>query len=297
MIELGSSEHYLAIYQREVTDDTFQCALDLTYGDLHAWYEPVYFAREDVLRCMQETSGVIDGRRTVARLEAARPTAPGITLTLLPLMRRSGSADYRLRLDVEQARAGMLLEAEHVTMTLDVPHTGLLTAFREMCQVLPDALDTPLRPRLIDLGGIKVGGCLFHCTLRSIDHPRSPEDDVVGCLVDMQLENMSASRCEQAFFAADLARFAAEAESVARRDSNSASLRSLEGWFQLELVPQDLRREIQARVEMHELVSDYIGHHMDVLTGRYKIDADVVAEASHTIRALLRAEGLLEEWP
>ena len=147
MIELGTHQHTLAIYERNGTGATFQCALDLTYGDLHAWYEPVHFALVDVLRFAAELEAVIDARRTVARLVAVRPTAPGIALILTP--NRAGSADYRLRLDVEQARAGMLLEPEHAAVTLDVPHTSLLTAFREVYQLLPDALDTPLRPRLI----------------------------------------------------------------------------------------------------------------------------------------------------
>lgn len=293
MIELGTDEHYLAIYQRGATNDTFQCALDLTYGDLHAWYEPVYFARADVQRCVQELSAVIDVRRTIAGLKVAKPTVPGIELILTPS--RAGSADYRLRLNVEQERAGMLLEPEHATVTLDVSHTNLMTAFGILRRMLPDALDTPVRPQLIDLGGIEVGGCLFHCPSHPSDQPRLPKDDVVGYLVDVQLEGMSMSYCEKEFFASTLEQFATEAEDVAQGDTKPASLRSLDQRFYLELVSSGSSRRVWAKVEMRAHVSDLFSHHEDVLTGGYAIRPPVIVEAARTMRALLRAEGLLDE--
>lgn len=289
MIELGAYEHNLAIYERGVTGDTFQCALDLTYGDLHAWYEPVYFAREDVLRFMQETSALKDARRTIAKLEAVRPTAPGIEMILT---RQAGRADYRLRLNVEQERAGMLLEAEHVTAIFEVSQTSLLTAFRALYQRLPDALDAPVRPRLIDLGGIVAGGCLIHYPRRSRDQP--PKDDIVGCLVDVQLEEISASHCAQSFFAADLERFAVEVESVAQGRAESASLRGLDQRFHLELVAPD-RRGAWARVEMRALVLGSSRLHEETISGGYAISSAVMAEATRTIRALIHADGLLDE--
>lgn len=289
MIELGTSERYLAIYQHEVTGDTFQCALDLTYGDLRAWYEPVYFGREDVLRFVQETSGLIDGRRTIARLEAAQPTAPGIEMILTP---RAGSADYHLGLTMEQERAGMLLEAEHVAVAFDVPHTSLLTAFRTLYQMLPDALDMPVRPQLIDLGGIESGGCLIHYRWRGRAQP--PEDDIVRCLVDVQLEEITASHCAQSFFASDLERFASEVESVAQGGAESASLRGLDQRFHLELVTHGLRHEWWARIEMRALVLGSSWMHEETVGGGYTVSASVMNEAARTIRELLHAEGLLE---
>lgn len=290
MIELGTDEHYLAIYQRGATNDTFQCALDLTYGDLHAWYEPVYFARADVQRCVQELSAVIDVRRTIAGLKVAKPTTPDIELILTP--NRGRSANYRLRLNVVQEQAGMLLEAEHMTVTLDVSQTNLLSAFREMYQLLPDALDTLVRPRLIDLGGIETEGCLIHYPLRGLDQP--PEDNIVTCLVDVQLDEISVSHCAQSLFTSDLERFAGEMESVAQGEAESASLRSLDQRFRLELVTLQLRRKAWMRVELRAFVVDSSQLHEETLSGGYVLLSSVMIEAARTMRALLRAEGPLE---
>jgi hypothetical protein len=276
MIELGAYGHTLAIYQRDVTDDTFQCALDLTYGDLYVWYEPVYFALMDVPRFAAELEAVIDARRTVARLAATRATMPDICITVMSLPE---SADYGLRLDVLPHPGGHAA-AEQVVVTLDIPHASLMAAFRELRHHVSEEKARTARPLSIDIGASGLDGCELKWQFA--------DDCVVYFDAALRGGGVGATKSHVHFLDSHLMSFADAIDTLAAGEGGRADLESLDHDFRMSIVPEGRWRTLWAEVTLdHHDFMGAPGTEVAHLTSRFAVRSPVLAEAARTIRALI----------
>lgn len=277
MIEVGTTEEYVAVYRGEMTPEGYRCAVEIACAGLLGLYEPVWFAPEAIARFMAELEGLIDGRRSFARLATTPPATPRLALTVSWLL-----ANYKLTIAIAVPRLSSTVDVGPAVLSVAVPHESLLMAFRELRNHMPDVPpEREKTSRTIDLSWDGDNGCRL--TLRSFE-TRFP---MANFDCEVAINSVSMTLHDVAFLGDTLQEFASGLLAMETGQSTRAEVYSAGMEFKLSVVAgRGASLWVEVALHVHEI--EYRDTHEQTLTGRYPIGHRTLSLARRTLSELLR---------